>query len=65
MLLVHASLKKIVQSVYEVDTLNILDDIPDDDERYHKKWSPAEIEEICFQEPDVKSAMSILESEVC
>lgn len=60
-----ASLKKIVRSVYDVDTLNILDDIPDDDERYHKKWSPAEIEEICFQEPDVKSAMSILESEVC
>lgn len=63
-----ASLKQIVRSVYDVvetAEYDVLDAISDDDERYHKKWSPAEIEEICFQESTINGAMSILESEVC
>jgi ATP-dependent 26S proteasome regulatory subunit len=62
------SLKAIVRSVYDIGADSPcpeLDKVNNDDARYHKKWSPAEVEEICFQEPDVKSAMSILESEVC
>lgn len=62
------SLKAIVRSVYDIGTDSHcpeLDSVSNDDARYHKKWSPAEVEEICFQEADVKSAMSILESEVC
>jgi SpoVK/Ycf46/Vps4 family AAA+-type ATPase len=62
-----ASLKQIVRSIYDSNEQDFseLDALSDDDERFHKKWSPAEVEEICFQETNVKSAMSILESEVC
>lgn len=62
-----ASLKQIVRSIYDSNEHDFskLDALSDDDERFHKKWSPAEVEEICFQETNVKSAMSILESEVC
>lgn len=62
------SLKTIVRSVYDIGADSPcpeLDSVSNDDKRYHKKWSPAEVEEICFQETDVKGAMSILESEVC
>ena len=62
-----ASLKKIVCHVYDIsndDYYNTVGPISDTDERYHKKWSPAEIEEICFQEKSVLRAMSILENEI-
>lgn len=60
------SLKKMVQSAYKTDDVNdeLVIDIEDNDPRYHKKWSPAEIEEICFHETSAKNALSILESEV-
>ena len=62
-----ASLKKIVRNVYDIPETQYckeLDTLSDDDERYHKKWSPAEIEEICFQETNVSRAMSLLENEL-
>lgn len=62
-----ASLKRIMRNVYDVDDTEdcLLNAIADTDERFNKKWSPAEIEEICFQEANVQNALGILESEVC
>jgi ATP-dependent 26S proteasome regulatory subunit len=59
-----ASLKRIVCSVYDThqSEFHLLDGIKTDDPRFHKKWSPAEIEEICFREPTLKEALSVLES---
>lgn len=65
-----SSLKTMVQHAFEdVDDKNkihnqLFDSIGDTDCRYHKKWSPAEIEEICFHANTVEEALSILESEV-
>lgn len=62
-----ASLKKIVCNVYDISNKEYCNEvgiISDTDERYHKKWTPAEIEEICFQEKSVSRAMSILEHEI-
>lgn len=42
-----------------------IDAISDADDRYDRRWSPAEVEEICFQEPTVEGALSVLEAEVC
>lgn len=45
------SLKDIVQMVHGADpnVQELLEAISDDDPRYHKRWSPAEVEEACFQ----------------
>ena len=61
------SLKRIVRQVYGLDTSTpcaALDAVGDDDERYHRKWSPAEIQEQCLQEPSVAAAMALFEQEV-
>ena len=61
------SLKQIVRIAYNVDAdapCGVLDAIGDDDERFHRKWSPAEIQEMCFQEASVEGAMGLLEQEV-
>lgn len=65
------SLKKMVHNAFsphedilDNDVKTIIQNINDNDPRYHKKWSPAEIEEICFHEDNIKNALSMLESEV-
>ena len=61
------SLKQMVRIAYNVDAdapCGVLDAIGDDDERFHRKWSPAEIQEMCFQEASVEGVMGLLEQEV-
>lgn len=61
------ALKQFVRIAYDMDehaTCPALDTIDDMDERFHKKWSPAEIQEMCFQETSVENVMGLLENEV-
>ena len=61
------ALKQFVRIAYDVDEHVVcpaLDTIDDTDERFHKKWSPAEIQEMCFQETSVENVMGLLENEV-
>lgn len=62
----HA-LKQFVRIAYDLDeheACPVLDAIDDTDERFHKKWSPAEIQEMCFQETSVEGVLNLLENEV-
>jgi chaperone BCS1 len=63
-----ASVKKIIKAAYDIPTdqnCQELDTIDDDDERFQKKWTPAEIQELCMQEKNTSDVISLLENEIC
>ena len=61
------SVKEIIQMVHggqDGTTQKTLDAIPDDDVRFHKRWSPAEVEEACFQEASGEGVLASLERQM-
>ena len=61
------SVKEIIQMVHggqDGTTQKTLDAIPDDDVRFHKRWSPAEVEEACFQEACGEGVLASLERQM-
>jgi SpoVK/Ycf46/Vps4 family AAA+-type ATPase len=59
-----ASLKKIVRGVFGISPDTVcypMDALADDAPLFHRKWSPAEIEEMCFQATTVDAVMALLE----
>jgi SpoVK/Ycf46/Vps4 family AAA+-type ATPase len=59
-----ASLKKIVRGVFGISPDTVcypMDALADDAPQFHRKWSPAEIEEMCFQATTVDAVMALLE----
>ena len=61
------SVKEIIQMVHggqDGTTEKTLDAIPDDDVRFHKRWSPAEVEEACFQESSAEEVLGVLEQQM-
>ena len=62
------SVKKIIRAAYDIpndQSCPELDTIDDDDERFQKKWTPAEIQELCMQEDTTSDVISLLENEHC
>lgn len=57
------TLLTMVRAAYPHHDGSALDGIVEEDPRYHLKWSPAEIEETCFQEATPGAALAVLESD--
>ena len=61
------NVKKLLGTIYGIAPdvpCRTLDSIDDDDVKFHKKWSPAEIEEICFCEPSLERAVDTLRQQI-